>query len=190
MPRPTTHPYWIDRVRWWATNYPKIGALEIADALRKPQSLEDAKNAGVIAEPPSSRTVGRYRSELTPDLARPYREFCWPDAMDEGLIPWEASRACLDLVAHLKAQGEPPPEVWVMERFWRITQAAPDLEIQKRFHYAKVLRHFTRSTVLFLTMTPWRSEEHERAHMAAIQEDSIFGHGIKAVLMKGESDGR
>ena len=98
MPRPGTNGAVKKQVYVIVENRPKISAGEILIALRA-----HAKTQGLQANLPTERTIARIKKEF---LGRkeeeriPYRYFSWPEAMEGGLLPWEASRACLECLRY------------------------------------------------------------------------------------------
>jgi hypothetical protein len=87
--------------------------------------------------------------------------------MEYGALPWEASRACLDLLGHLTRKDKPAPLNALAEKFWRVTQAAPDALIEVRLALAGrflVFEELGRASDLrecerYLMLATWREED-------------------------------
>src|SRR6266516_1132415 len=113
MARPRTHHFWIDKIRSFVVNRPGSRATTIYRMLTQ-QMANGGLNvrAEVPATVPDERTIRRTIREFAPlaEAARvAYRWFHWPDSMNEGYLPWEASRACLDLMRlRIDNRMEPP----------------------------------------------------------------------------------
>src|SRR6266487_7027562 len=98
--RPPTDAYWVERIRILAANNPRISYTAIA------RELEAEGGSGA----PSPRTVERFAKKfrsLPPQQQADYRYFSWPETMEQGLLPWEASRAALELAEHFRDHGPP-----------------------------------------------------------------------------------
>jgi hypothetical protein len=104
--------------------------------------------ASAPTELPSDRAIRRAVQEFdekeeSEKLRQRY--FSWPSSMDIGAVPWEGTRACLDLLAEFTARGKQPPTNLMTERFWRVTQAtSPDLDIAIRLQIAMRLIVFSK----------------------------------------------
>lgn len=129
---------------------------------------------------PTERTVYRIARRLE-GLPKHERELNgqlrWPKSFELGLLPWEASRACLDL---LLLRNEHPlglgrPTVRQARWCWRLMLAAPDLTPSDAAPYATFLSTAELAAALgtptdveltidwFLAYRPWTGqEEHER----------------------------
>src|SRR5207244_3214125 len=88
------------------------------------------------ARVPSDRAIRRIVTEFPPEERQPYKFFSWPTSMESGALPWEASRACLDLLRYLNEQGRKPPLNSLAQAFWYITLAAPAAPIKERVEAA------------------------------------------------------
>jgi hypothetical protein len=82
---------------------------------------------------PSERTVRRRALEFQKRLARlgtqaQNRRFSWPESMLSGTVPWEASRAALDLLKYRDEHSRDLPTNREARFFWRIRQASPALD--------------------------------------------------------------
>jgi hypothetical protein len=95
------------------------------------------KEAASSGRPPLSesgvhRLAQEYAERQTDDR---YREldapFRWPDAMLEGVLPWEAGKVGIDLVGHCVATGRRRPTNRMVQWCWRILQARPDASIER-----------------------------------------------------------
>src|SRR5262249_31089099 len=109
-----------------------------------------------------------------------YRLFSWPQSMQAGALPWEASRAVLDLLRLRSSQHMEVPLVAEAQWFWRVTQAIPDAPIEQRARAALLLvaTEMGQSTpaknleVLQwrLVYQPWRSPKDKHAYLRAAGE--------------------
>lgn len=101
-----------------------------------------ASLAPIDGKLPAARTIARYRQtfrELPEQEKLLYAEFAWPESMEAGALPWEASRAAMDLLVFLGAEFTPTNRdvLW----FWRLTLAAPDMPIKERAAMAETLTY-------------------------------------------------
>ncbi len=129
MPRPPISEYWQMQIKRLAENAAH-SAESIAATLKERGQVE-----GVEEPVPAVRTIARYVREFRklPEIERrPYRYFVWPDSMGTPDLPWEASRAALDLTRHRYALGLHPPTTVEAKWFWRLTLAAPALRLEYR----------------------------------------------------------
>ena len=164
MPRPPTDRQWVHRVKAMRVNHPKLSAEGIAKAL----------------EPggPSGRQVRRIlqRWDPSPEERRDYAIFRWPESMESGALPWEASRDLLDLQQHMLGKGTEIP-VRFARSYWRACLAMPDADIESRRNVASHLAMWevsgnspaARREPLhwYLTYAPWRSPENMTAYLTA-----------------------
>ena len=92
---------------------------------------------------PSERTVRRRALEFQKRLAQPShaqnRRFDWPESMMSSTLPWEASRAALDLLKYRDEQGLGRPTNREAKFFWRIRQASPAIEDSRASTLAALL---------------------------------------------------
>jgi hypothetical protein len=82
---------------------------------------------------PSERTVRRRALEFQkrlPRLGTPAQNwrFSWPDSMLSVTLPWEASRAALDLLKYRDEHGLDLPTNREAKFFWHIRQASPTID--------------------------------------------------------------
>ena len=145
MPQPPIPEFWRERVK---SHLAQIEQREkkpsdkwIRDVLEKEaEALREGGNAEERALAdwiPSERTISRIRKEEWPrveeeDRAQ-YRRFCWPESMERGDLPWEASAAALELLFTLEGEGLwGRPSIRQTKRFWQVTLAAPDASVHDR----------------------------------------------------------
>ena len=114
--------------------------------------------------------MNAFRDKPEPEQ-RKHDWFRWPHAMESGSLPWEASRAGLDLLAYYREHfgNEARPTITHVLAFWRITQAAPDLDIEERSRLAGALSAGWLSEQFdeeefYLAFASWRSPEHQRKY--------------------------
>ena len=96
-------------------NVPQLSSRKIADQLEP---------RGVASE----RTVRRWLEEFdkkSPEFRDQYRQFHWPESMEIGLLPWEASRAGLDLLGEYQERGWHRPLIAVVRAYWGLQNALP-----------------------------------------------------------------
>jgi hypothetical protein len=92
----------------------------------------DPENRWLAKEYPSERTISRIKATEWPGMSETeqaeYRTFYWPESMERGDLPWEASATALELMHRLDAAQsgltERPPNRFV-KWFWRVSQALP-----------------------------------------------------------------
>jgi len=143
LARPRINDFWIDRIELTRANdhTRSLSAVKIRDVIKRFQS-------SAPTELPSDRAIRRVIQEFdekkdSEKLSQRY--FSWPSSMDIGAVPWEGSRACLDLLAEFTKRGKQPPTNLLAERFWRVTQATSlDLEIATRVRLAMRLIVFSK----------------------------------------------
>lgn len=79
-------------------------------------------------KPPSVRTLSRWKKAflaLPPAERYEYGVARWPDAMEAGALPWEASASLMELLAHTLPNGAPPSVKWARWHY-RVSLAVPD----------------------------------------------------------------
>ena len=98
--------------------------------------------------------------------------------MQDGALPWEASRTTLDLLRYSRELGVSKPTIHVAQLFWRVTLAAPDMELAERFQMAQYLDFFdtesdreqcARSVEAYLMLSPWKSQKDAGAYKKSVQ---------------------
>jgi len=167
--RPPTDRYWKNRTRSLLAEDPARSAASIARQLER-----EARDLG-RDDWPSPRTVQRIKNDKDWDRLALER-VSWPDAMERGLLPWEASRVLLDLIA---LRGSTRPTVLEARWAWWFHQAAPELsgralsELARRVWEAECLNG-TVATELrrrewWLAYRPWRSWEATREYAAGMR---------------------
>src|SRR5205823_1337322 len=125
VPREKTDQYWVQRV--WA--------LASEDGMRSPAIYRAVMAEGERQKRndyPSERQIRRlladYRA-LPEHERREHAYFTWPDTMLTGALPWEASRAVLDLVQWRMDQERDQPTVRLAKWFWRLRLAVPSIPV-------------------------------------------------------------
>src|SRR5262245_40929157 len=95
MPRESVDEYWKQQIRSISANNPRFGPGRIQQALMR-IGEENGRT-----DWPSLRTIGRvlsaFRTMADPDR-HGYLDFYWPEAMERGDLPWEASGRALELL--------------------------------------------------------------------------------------------
>ncbi len=99
---------------------------------------EEAEKAAVEMgrdDPPSERTLRRLRRRwetLQAHERAQYGYVHWPETFEAGLLPWEASRAILDLIALYQDKGWGRPTVRMAKWYWRLASVLPDTPNEDR----------------------------------------------------------
>lgn len=125
MARARIDRYWQERIKGIAENEPNRTNASIY------KELKDEAQALGRDDYPSLRTVGNYRREFLEspdDDRRPYRFLSWPESLERGDLPWEASGAAVELLQlWLQAHGTGRPTIQLALWYWRVRLARPDL---------------------------------------------------------------
>jgi hypothetical protein len=125
---------WIDRMYFIFENEPRTPDYVIAEQM-KSFATEWGRN-----DYPKLRTIQKYRQAYRasePEVKAQYRLFQWPESMIQGDLPWEASRASLELRAFLDVLGiRTSPPLSLVKWFWRVTLADPQARIDLRLSAA------------------------------------------------------
>jgi hypothetical protein len=130
---------------------------------------------------PSVRTIERIRVEWKPKTQEekaPYRSFYWPESMERGDLPWEASESALELLGLFdKKRGglRVRPPVRFVKWFWRVSQAAPGAGSAGRVMAAVVLASnevsetpiSLRAVEGYIAYRPWEGEDQKQLYLAA-----------------------
>ena len=173
MPRPRIKPYWIDRIRILVANKPAMSGMEIRRKLINETRLGQEEPPPTPV--PSDRAIRRVMSEFksAPKEERlPYVRFAWPESMELGALPWEASRAALDLLRACDEAGLGVPLIKEVLWFWRVTQAVPGAPLNIRKDLAIWCAHgeelgVSVSKYLYLEKLlmyqPWKGEVEDLA---------------------------
>ena len=189
MPQPPIHQFWKDRVKHHLGKgqKPPLGPAVIQRILIEESAKLDSNLRAEYGSAPSVRSIARIReSEWVPlpeEEKVQYRYFYYPESMERGELPWEASAACLELLGSIfisaaTGLGDRRPTIRLALAFWRITLAAPDLNVNKRLRYARMWSGWQalgstanqqdlRPLEARLAYGPWRSKEAEDAFMKA-----------------------
>jgi hypothetical protein len=135
MPRLFTEPKWIAEI---------YHILENEEWPSDPEIAERLKETGPGA--PAPRTVSKYKSlfrEHPPAVRQAYRELHFPEALEEGLLPWEAARSCLELLAFCDRLGLPRAPMSVARMFWTVDRWGLELNLTQRINLAVTLASHT-----------------------------------------------
>ena len=129
MPAPAIHEYWRERVKSYlakddaARRRPSPTAIH-RHLLVEEEGMERLKSAEV-GKPPSPRSIDRIRvgewESKTLEEKIEYQDLSWPESMERGDLPWEASAAALELLGALAARCDPECARRVRSLQWRIT---------------------------------------------------------------------
>lgn len=186
MPRPKTDLRYAERVAVLAEEGWRPAAI-----FRVIES--EARDSGVV-DYPSERTVRRLyeqHRQLPERVRREDAAFRWPAAMESGALPWEASRAALELLRYRDEARLGRPTVRHAKWYWRLTLADPDIrksEANKHSAWLAAAEFARIAGVPFALRTeaiewnlayrPWQSPENGRAYRAAAdrEKDPIPEH--------------
>lgn len=142
MPRPRIDRFWIEGIKQSLAKDRQMGyktvRAELQHLAREAEKKDGQKEEKLKV--PNLSTVQRYVKEfrdLPEEELRQYRLFSWPESMGTPDLPWEASRAALELLA------APPdgqrPTIRLVKWYWRLSLACPEWEPGQRLHFAEWL---------------------------------------------------
>ncbi len=165
MPRPKISDDLVESIWGLLENDPRATAGKILHTLGR-----WAERQGIKIALPSERSIARIKRGYVgkdPEERRLYRWVSWPEDMLSGELPWESSRAVLDLLSYFRECGYQKPTIQNTLWFWRITLAAPDLAIEKRFDLGFRCARMSlapdssifRGLEGYLAIAPWRSKK-------------------------------
>lgn len=121
MGRPPLDSIWRERTRIVAATS-SVSQKEIVRRLERQATQEGRTDA------PSLRTVRRYLhgfAGLSAAEHEQYAYFHWPESMESRALPWEASRAALDLLVQWQSAGRGRPLLAVVAAYLQVLQALP-----------------------------------------------------------------
>jgi|SRR5919106_5946980 hypothetical protein len=131
--RPKLDGYWIGWLNRQFSDHPEVNpgrVSELAQTVARELGRNDA---------PARATTYKYfdfYQRIPERLRSRYQEFVWPEVMEAGILPWEASRVVLDLLAWAAGHQLPPLTVGIVEWFWRISLALPEAPLHLRLRVA------------------------------------------------------
>jgi hypothetical protein len=162
MARRKTDQYWVDSIRVISEANPKWGAGRIEEELWKDGSRDDHPHRATIG-----RELHRFRKLAERERAA-YGEFHWPQSMEMGLVPWEASRVALDVLRFHHLTSRHPPTVQRVLWHWRLALATPETNIDYRQGLIMAAttpegRVELPNLETELAFQPWLDEAHEYA---------------------------
>lgn len=187
MPRPKIDQRWRDAIRNFKANEPALSSSAIHTRLAEIAAKQGRDDW------PSERTIRRILKEfpgLPHEQQIEYSHLAWPRVAEQGAVPWEASRAVLELLGYCRVQfPDYKPTVHLGKWYWRTTLAAPDINTERRFGIALDLATLDAGQPAdtwtggivetpserrlrieeYLANAPWQSEESMKAY--------IEGHG-------------
>ena len=186
--------YWVERVLSIKGQNETWGQERIERALDKEA---EEKN---LTGSPSTATIGRIlRREwktLSPEKKAQYRLCYWPESMERGDLPWDASASALELLG-LRSWRH---TIRVAKWFWRVSMAAPDLSAEQRLDLAMWFvsreaggRYETEEIIRgvegYLRCAPWRSDQNKQRYDEAsengivpplpVRKSGVYGAGEK-----------
>jgi hypothetical protein len=172
MPRPRTDATYVEQIATLAAEGHKPPAIF--------RAVQEAAERAGRDDYPSERTIRRIYEARKLEPMQTQREaalFRWPQSMEEGALPWEASRAALDLLRHMDERGFGRPTVRLVKWYWRVVMAAPQIKTEDAYAGAAFLstREFaaaqqgdtalgTEAGEWLLAYEPWRSRTHRLAY--------------------------
>ena len=172
MPTPKLHPTYINEIEYYVSENKKVPAVWIHDQLKKLR--ENISPEDDLPEAPALRTVQRYVRKLKnpEEQARLADEklFRFPESMENGWIPWEATRDCLDLLRWCLDNNHGRPIIRLAKWYWRVCLADPIGTIVTKRGFEESLLCNTRNQI------------EETSRTAVIQEQAK----IRERLLKAE----
>ena len=147
MPNIRIPDYWRQQVKYILAENQRISISDILHLLDAKAELlqksDEATERTLSNNVPSPRTISRVRDEwraMEQSERVQYQQFFWPESMQGGALPWEASSAALELLMFLDSNGvrERPPIRLVMW-YWRVIQASRDMSRAQSFSIAAEL---------------------------------------------------
>ena len=147
MPNIRIPDYWRQQVKYILAENQRISISDILHLLDAKAELfqksDEATERTLSNNVPSPRTISRVRDEwraMEQSERVQYQQFFWPETMQGGALPWEASSAALELLMFLDSNGvrERPPIRLVMW-YWRVIQASRDMSRAQSFSIAAEL---------------------------------------------------
>jgi hypothetical protein len=136
MPRPFTEQKWIAQI---------FSILENAEQWPPDPEISERLRR-ISPDAPAPRTAAKYKAvfrEQPVSVRQSYRELHFPEAMMEGLIPWEAARSCLELLAFADQMGLPRPPMSVARMFWTVDRWGLELSLVQRINLAVTIASHT-----------------------------------------------
>ena len=187
MGRPRTSDSWRERIKIAYAAAETTGGNSSAAAIAR--ELEDLGRPDC----PSRRTIQRIIEDfkrLPDDARREYSVFRWPQSMEQGALPWEASRSLLDLQLDLLTHRawDGPIDVSVMpvrfaRWYWRACQAMGEDDIDQTIFVAARLTYWEitgegrqkdiEALHWYLVYAQWRSQEHMERWDRAVNSGNI-----------------
>lgn len=175
MPRPPIARGWREAISSIVANPPLNERLTDQAIVRR---LKDVAPRIGRTDVPSARSVGRIRKEFLEqpeEVRREYYRFHWPESMEDGSLPWDASAAGLELI---RADENVRPPLRLVKWFWRISTTAPDAPYSYRRGMAGILAaaeiigaltpDVYRAIESATVYEPWRSGEAAREYERAV----------------------
>jgi len=174
MPRPRTGPLWVERIETLTEEGESVASIF---RTLKQEAEQDGRN-----DYPGERTVRRIAEAHRRKPEHVRREaalFRWPRTMLAGTLPWEASRAALNLLRIYDQEGWGRPTVKTVRWFWRVSMAAPALSPEATARLSAMLQNIELASEikvpeeeigwqpetyeLILAYQPWQDSEHRQA---------------------------
>jgi hypothetical protein len=147
MPNIRIPDYWRQQVKYILAENERISINDILKLLDAKAELlqksDEATERALSNDVPSARTISRVRDEwraMEQSERAQYRQFFWPESMQSGALPWEASSAGLELLMWLDSNDvrERPP-IRLVKWYWRVIQASRDMSRAVSFSIATEL---------------------------------------------------
>ncbi len=191
MSRPKSDP-WYRSIAFdlWGTNE-RLSTAAVMRGLEK-----EAEKVG-RTDSPSESTVRRWREEfrqLSAAQRLDYGLARWPDAMESGALPWEASASLMELLTHALAKGA-PPSVRLARWHFHVSLAAPDAPWHERLRVSGYLTALEmigsisdkdrRAAEGYLAFKPW-TEQGAALYGRLVKEGKITDLRIRGIAMTTE----
>ena len=139
--------YWREKVKYILGENDRMPVKQIRPRLEahaeELRENGDAEAKALSKDVPSARTINRIRDEwkeIDPSERVQYQRFYWPESMQGGALPWEASTAALELLMFLDCNGvRTRPPIRLVKWYWIVTRASCDMSRDARFGIAVLL---------------------------------------------------
>lgn len=120
-----------------------------------------------------------------------YRHFYWPESMERGYLPWEASAAALELLGYsLSLNPRMRPSIRMVKWYWRITTATPGMPAFSKSWTEEPCRElFARLLSVWESEVLGQAPEEEIRKLERRLAWEAVPHGIKQLLSKKPPDG-
>jgi hypothetical protein len=197
MPNTPIDPWYVARIRTYAEEGHRPPA--ITRMLEEEASKEGRKDS-----PPAERTVRVYYTahmNASPKERREWAYFHWPEAMRQGLLPWEASRLALDHLRFRAAEGRQRPTVQEVRWFWQLRLASPSIPDDRADWWASGLASLEfvarqqgkplsvePSIEWMLACEPWAASEGLQLYTDLAKRENLSGYAEGLFIIQLSAD--